>query len=362
VKATQAISDANCVVALGGPDTLASLTAGTQRPGKFDDALGVFSGGSRGTPCSRVDVGEQPLKLGLAGLLSGKVALRADLDIEVKADAAIRADLFRNGAPAGQFVLRSGSSIVAGQGSTTPGSAIFNCGARSDSGPDAGAADNCRWVFDGQFDAVAFTALTGSFSLEGGADDPSLDDSLLFLAETAPTGTVTCPSDASGSLTSQLVAQTGTGFSLTGARGEDAVDPGVCTPIDYTLNFDGDTAAFVKLGGSVPNATFLFHITFNPEPAPAGSDPFAYAPTRFSFDQAPTQLFDLKGCRGTPVLSGGTFVGISDVLTNTSLDLLPTVPGVQYACAFEETAKVVGPGQIQVTQGIYLIGDWVSLR
>jgi hypothetical protein len=354
----QAITQNRCEIAQPANPPLVALTAGSQKPGFADDAIGVFSGGSRGTPCSRVSVGEQPLKLTLAGQLAGTVALRADLDIEVKANAQIEATLKRGTTVVGTWTLRSGSFA---QGNTAVGSNPFDCGARSDSGPDAGAADNCLWAVGSPatpFDSIELRAVTGEFSLEGGADAASLDDSLFHLAQLAPTGTVNCPGDPG---TTDLVPQTGTNFSLTGSRAEDADRTTGCTPIDYRLAFDGDTAEFVKLGAPVPNATFLFHITFSPEPG-ASDDPFAYPRTRYTFDVAPTTVFELKGCKGTPQFDGsGNFIGISDILT-AGLDQVPAAPGVQYSCAFEESVRIVGANQIQVVQGIYLIGDWRSFR
>jgi hypothetical protein len=355
---TQAITESRCEIAQPAAPPLVALTAGTHEPGIFGDAIGVFSSGSRGTPCSRVSVGEQPLRLALAGQLAGQVILRADLDIEVKSNAQIEATLLRGTAVVGTWTLRSGTFA---QGDTTVGSNPFDCSARSDSGPDAGAADNCLWVVGSSatpFDAIELRALTGEFSLEGGADDASLEDSLFHLAQLAPTGTVNCPGDPG---TTDLVPQTGSNFSITGSRGEDADKTSGCTPIDYRLTFDGRTAEFVKFGAPVPNATFVFHVTFSPE-AGAADDPFAYPRTRFTFDVAPTSVFELKGCKGTPQFdSAGNFIGISDILT-AGLDLVPAVTGVQYSCAFEELVRVTGPNTIQVTQGIYLIGDWRSFR
>jgi hypothetical protein len=368
----QSIGDNRCIVTLGGPDTLVALSAGNQQPGIANDAIGVFSGGSRGTPCSRVTWvsptdHEQPLTLSLAGKLAPVKILRADLDIEVKSNAAIRADLLVGGVPTGTpFILRSGSSIVPG-GSPDPGSLIFDCGARSDSGPDAGTADNCRFVLDGVvaglpnglFDGVRLTPLAGEFSLEGGADAPNWADSLFALATLTPTGTVTCPS--SSGAPSTLVSQTGPDFSLTGSRGEDA--QGTCDPLDYDLTFTGRKVTFLERISPDPDATFLFRVTFSTESAPSGN-PRNIAPTKFSFDTDPSHtVFNLLACQGTLQFdSGGNFTGIADILTNPALDLLRGLDGVQYACAFDQVVDLVGSRQVQVTQGIYLIGDWNSFR
>jgi hypothetical protein len=35
---------------------------------------------------------------------------------------------------------------------------------------------------------------------------------------------------------------------------------------------------------------------------------------------------------------------------------------VQYACVFDESVELVGAGLVQLTQGVYLIGDWTKFR
>jgi hypothetical protein len=370
---TQNLGDLRCLLTSNGPDTLLSFSAGTKPPGLVKDSIGVFGGSaadptgstSRGVPCSRVEAASgEALTLELAGKVDEELVHRADLDVEVKAGAKIVATLFRGTTAAGRFELRSGSSIVAGQGSTTPGSPIFNCSARSDSGPDSGALDNCRFLFDGLFDKVTLTAAVGAFSLEGGADSTTLAPSTFYLAEKAPTGTVTCPSDEGPGLPSDLVPQEGADYSVTGYRSEDADGRAVCTPIDYDLTFDGSTLHFTKRGPLNPNATFVFNTTFSPEPTGTSGGTFGLAPTRHVFDNDPTHtVFDLLGCRGTPQYDGdGNFTGIANILTSPGFDLVPATPGVQYACVFDEAAHLVGPGSVQLTQGVFLIGDWSKFR
>jgi hypothetical protein len=369
---TQNLGERRCLLTSDGPDTLLSFTAGTRPAGLVKDSIGVFGGSlsdpagstSRGVPCSRVDAGGEALTLELAGKVDEELIHRADLDVEVKSGAKIVATLFRGTTAAGRFELRSGSSIVAGQGSATPGSPIFNCSARSDSGPDSGALDNCRFVFDGLFDKITLTAAAGSFSLEGGADATTLTPSTFYLAEDAPTGTVTCPSDEAPGFPSDLVPQEGADYSVTGYRSEDADGRAVCTPIDYDLTFDGSTLQFTKRGPLNPNATFVFNTTFSPEPTGTSGGTFGLPPTRHVFDNDPTStVFDLVGCKGTPQYDAdGNFTGIADILTTPGFDLVPGAPGVQYACVFDDGTRLVGSGTVQVTQQVFLIGDWSKFR
>ena len=342
-------------------------------PGFVGDSIGVYGGSptapksstSRGVPCSRVDAsGNEALTVALAGKLDSGLIHRAELDVEVKSGAKIVATLFDGTTAAGRFELPERQLHRERSGSTTPGARPSTATRGPTRVPTPGAADNCRWVFNGLFDRVTLTAQASSFSLEGGSDSSGLAPSTFFLAEQAPTGTVTCPSDVGPGTTSDLVPQTGDDYSVTGSRGEDADGRALCVPVDYDLTFDGTTLDFTKRGPLNPNATFLFRTTFSPEPTGTGGGTFGLAPTKHRFDNDPTStVFDLEGCEGTPVYDdNGDFAGIADVLTTPGFDLVPGAPGVQYACVFDESVELVGSGLVQLTQGVYLIGDWTKFR
>jgi hypothetical protein len=140
-------------------------------------SIGVKTG-PQGTPCGRIS-GNQELTLALG---VGLLAERASFDLELKGDVALELQLNTGET----FIVRSGSRVVPGEGVSSNGSAPFkvtvdpavdgthvaNCQFRADSGPDAGANDNCyvTVVPTAPFNQVAFTILSGEVSLEGSGD------------------------------------------------------------------------------------------------------------------------------------------------------------------------------------------------
>lgn len=219
VVTTQPITETRCEVSYGDPtDDLITFEGTSDRgPGINDHGLGVKSGGAQGVACGRVSDDEElhvSLLQGEDLPLDGLMVAEAHLDIEVKHSAEVVITTYFGGSQLETFTLRSGNSIIEGQGTDSPESLdpaivistsanpITNCRNRSDSGPDAGAADNCRWVLEDitPFDSFVMTAGAGEFTLEGGNDGtvPAIDgygsDSLFFLAagldcgETVSTG------------------------------------------------------------------------------------------------------------------------------------------------------------------------------
>lgn len=190
---TQTIEEpTRCVIDETGP--LAAVSDSDRGVGLVSYGIGVKSGGAQGTPCSRVDATED-LSIGLVGV---PLAASADFDLELKGDAKITIEVWLNGSLLEDFEVRSGGSIVGGQGvdgspgepytamATTDDAAtgvdesVANCRNQSDSGPDAGARDNCRVTIDPSvpFDTVRFVPVAGEMSLEGSSDfgdDPATD-------------------------------------------------------------------------------------------------------------------------------------------------------------------------------------------
>lgn len=169
--------------------------------------IGVKSGGAQGTPCGRVDATESlTLSVPETGDLSGRFFDGAQLDLELKGDARVIATLHNDSdSTFAVFELGSGSSIETGEDGDVPAEqdddGVFRaestddfpnvaCGAQSDSGPDAGARDNCLWTITTafEFNRIVLSAEVGEFSLEGSGDygnDPAFD-SLFFIANAAP--------------------------------------------------------------------------------------------------------------------------------------------------------------------------------
>ena len=135
-----------------------------------------------GTSCYQVAAPSESLELGLGqGLRTAigadAVATSAYLDVELKGSARVLATALLGGVVVGTYEVQSGSSIGK---PTVADHTPFACTSSSDSGPDSGVNDNCRWPVsapswtgadDGVFfDTLTLKALVGSFSLEGGAD------------------------------------------------------------------------------------------------------------------------------------------------------------------------------------------------
>ena len=171
-------------------------------PGIVKHGIGVKSGGSKGTPCSQVSDGEQLVIVG------ANPWIRLELDVEAKGNAWIHVQLYDGETEVGlQHQLLTGGNIE-GSGetpapgfpytaSTSAGNEIEACANPSDSGPDSGPNDNCRWFIDpgASFNKIVLWASVGSVSLEGGNDFASFDptgfaagdfDSLFYRANQAP--------------------------------------------------------------------------------------------------------------------------------------------------------------------------------
>lgn len=177
---------------VNGP--LAALSGNNRGPGIHGISIGVKSGGSQGVPCGRVDSKEN-LTLSLVGV---PAAAKAELDLELKGGARVQLELYLGGQKTETFEVRAGAGVVAGEGvDGTPGvpfsalvsaeQPIANCQGQADSGPDAGALDNCRVTVHPTvpFDAIKFVPKMGEFSLEGSGDfgnDPAFD-TIFYLSQ-----------------------------------------------------------------------------------------------------------------------------------------------------------------------------------
>ena len=105
------------------------------------------------------------------------------LDIETRKNVRILMTASFHGATTSTYELRSGTSIVAGQGSSTAGAPIFNCNSQSSSNPNSGDRDNCRWSGNVLADKLVLQAPIGEFGLSGGADGGVSQPSVLKLTQ-----------------------------------------------------------------------------------------------------------------------------------------------------------------------------------
>jgi len=255
-----------------------------------------------------------------------------------------------------------GSSIVPGQGSTTPGSPVFNCNPGSSSDPNAADRDNCRFTGNVLADQLVLVATLGEFGLSGGSSGGASQPSIIEL--TNVDGFLDCESQPnSGSFD---LSEGGDGTPAVGIVRKDNLDPDeacALVPVDLTTRVTGAGAEveFRKDLTGQTSAAFTLDVVWTLEGAQNPPPP-----TRFEFVEG--QPFDLELCVGTPVYDQGTFEGIAELLDgdpgNDSVvpDLDVSQPGRQYSCYFDQTTTLVGNGTVQLAQKIYLVGDWRSFR
>ncbi|MBL8199598.1 MAG: hypothetical protein JNK40_01380 [Chromatiales bacterium] len=372
---SQAINQSGkCGLALGGPTSLAVLTASGGRGtlGLGPDSIGVYDG-SNGVACYRLTATiKEQIRFGLGADVAALAAIdanafyRLELDLEVKQNAEFLLQVLIAGNVVDEFRLRTGGSIVAGQGSTAPGSAdkILNCAAQSDSGPDSGARDNCRWTIDALGQEFRLIPVRGEGSLEGGGDFGAAayaNNTLVYLTEAAigalgcnssqvPQGTGTVPIGDGGSTAQCAVTRvdpTGLGGSCT-------------TAIGYVLRNIGGTAEgceLIKAPGEQLAASI--DILFPPETSTAlGSEPL----TRIGFSTAVPGVvvpFTPQRCIGTVVPDRNGEPTILEVLSVPGFvpDIVPGTPQKDWACILNNTQEFVGSGLMQIRQTILFWGD-----
>ncbi len=378
---SQAISPSGkCGLSLGGPSALAVLVpaGGSGSLGLGTDSIGVYNGAS-GVSCYRITavVGES-VRFGLGAdvsaspLIGANAFYRLELDIEVKQNAEFLLQILSGTAVTEQFRLRSGSSIVAGEGSAQPGSPdrIFNCGAASDSGPDSGARDNCRWIVNALGTQYRLIALQGEGSLEGGSDFGTAayaNNSLAYLTK-ADIGALGCNSN-------QVPAGTNTttvGDGINTAQcAVTRVDPtglgGSCTTaVGYVFRASaGGAAAGCELNKNPgEQLAASLDILFPPEPSTAlGAEPL----TTIQFSTAvPGVLasFTPQRCIGTVVPDRNGELTIAEVLSVPGFvpDIVPGTPQKDWACILNNGQEYVAPGQMKVRQTILFWGDIIFKR
>ena len=356
------------------PD-LVALDADGKGPGISKNSLGQKSGGSQGVACGRVS-GSERLELSLVDtdVLDGLEIFQAELDIEVKKDGWVQATvtiLDSSGTPqelAGPYELRTGSSIDPTQGAPPtansvvisaddpldPYSHIANCGALSDSGPDAGNLDNCRWVIipGVPFDTIEFTILEGEFGLEGGKDSAALGplattrglgpESLFFLTDID--GVLACGDQID---TPELGDVAGSIIRV----GDPGTEPFNCDeikPFTFSADDSEDQISFIPEGGE--GAAYVAKLEFGI--AHASSNPLDV-----TYD--PDGPDDTLGFRALPlcdiITPGALPTDVSDALDSFGFDTslldgsdiaVPTGAGDTW-CEVGRTTYSVGGGDVK---------------
>ncbi len=281
------------------------MTGSDRGIGVVGSSIGIKTGGATGTPCGRVDTTEN-MSLTLDNVPN---ASSVELDLELKGNARFQIEIKLGVTSLGVYEVRSGSSIINGQGvegttpapftlSLTDSARTGNCRNASDSGPDSGGNDNCRVsiVPSGEFDTVVFLQpLVGEFSLEGGGD-AGTSDTVFNLVENFE-GELGCTSennqvtDSAGSVVGTIIRHENTDgnqcilkpYNLTASESDENGDPSitfdVADPVDppqaaaYEAYLTFDQTLTTPLSATITNDASAPYDTFADIP-PCVADPF----------------------------------------------------------------------------------------
>jgi hypothetical protein len=323
------ITSSQCVTTVA-PGPLAFTPAPSNaRLGLVADGLGVkVNSEGNGQRCGLVDGTVQTLTFALAGPVADREIDFAELDIEGKFDAQVRAELWLD-----QRLVRVEE---------------LPTGARSDSGPDSSDNDNYRWrlpsagsgvvVFDRVVLKNSPIAPGGGFSLEGGADGTAPE---LFGQQLATTDSLFHLTDVDGILgCGDTATEGGENVPDAGlARGENNLGtPEECVAIPYVLRTgnEGETQ-FAELLKDLANQaalepTFTLEIEWEPEPA-------TYPIPRV------TEIDYLDGDGPHPIQWCGGIPGD------------PTLPAGELWCLSGQEGVPAGDGLLVVTERFYGAGD-----
>jgi hypothetical protein len=333
---------------------LAAFTATGGLPGFYNNSIGVaqVSGtGSSGKNCSRVNkTPAESLSLSLPRTSGGAYdtifgqayANAASLEVEVKGNAVIQADVSLNGVATGTFYLRDGDQYYKTTPPALPNTSV--CPADSPGeGDDDGERDNCTWKISGaNFDSITFTVLRGAFSLEGGSDCKTTavrtsTFSLVVLAD----GVLDCGATTPGVTSNGSISDVAITRLQNGLTGD-----ATCVGLPFTLNTDGGSTTFHKPATTQGSAQFTLSLT-RTVPASSGIDPLTV-----DWEDG-TTVYDLPWCK--PGLKSGTTFDYS-VLTPAD-DASTATDGIQYACQFGLVPTFSDEGILTIVDDVYFTGD-----
>ncbi len=364
VGAAQALTATGCALQSSGSKLLnftGLVKATAKPPGFLKGSIGVAEKTS-GTSCGRVDSPSEKLTLALGsdviGSLGGPMlATAATLDLDLKGAARVTATATL-GDKSFTYLLQSGPS-------SDPN--VEQCIAGSDSGPDAGANDNCDWTIqlpEGEyFNKLELTAVAGSFALSGGAD---------YGTATAPAhvSTIQLFEDVDGVLACGAATikrpASGTTPWVQVRRLDTNADPDeACSEIPYQLRNQPTEATFRKPLSSQTTAQFVADFVWS---QPTSSETTTLNTTQVNFEQGNGDV-NIGWCpdpiySGTIEIEGVTvpqLTGIADPLGQVDLD--GTLDKVQFACVGVQTATVEDPATtgdpetIKVIEQVYVLGD-----
>jgi len=367
-----------CLMVLGGPSQLAVLTAagGNSQLGIGPDSIGVWDG-PKGVACYRISaaLGES-IQFGLGSTvgeatIDANAFYRLELDIEVKRDAEILLEVLIGGATTAEYYLRSGDSIIPDEGSSDDGAAVFNCQARSDSGPDSGGLDNCRWIIDELGQEFRISTLAGDASWEGGGDfgnNAYANNSLIYLTK-GELGALGCENSPSPeSTTTNTIGDGINDAQCTVTRLDPSTTSNATceTAIGYVFrNFSGITEGCELIKTPGEQIAAFIDICFPPEEATdLGEEPLTEIEFANTADPQNPVLYTAERCPGSVVLDPNGNRIIPEVLQNPgTYDLIPETDAVEFACILDNGQEYLGTPpassqrEMQVCQGVMFWGD-----
>jgi hypothetical protein len=333
-------------------------------------SMGVYAG-SQGTPCSRFDSGlRQELGVALGKDSPAPSFYLLELDIEAKGNLALEMLVFAKGSstPSSRHLMLTGGSRTDYAYNAADFDSVYSCPATkaSDSGPDAGDADNCRWTVRAYGASFRLVPKVGLGSLEGGADTGI--PTRVHLTNSI-TGTLGCNTTAS------------TGVEVTPTLGDgERVAQCTVTRVDTGSNEIGEACteniAYVlrSIAGAEQGCEILkapgeqlaasLRITFPPEArTELDADELL---TKISFStgdpQNPlTAPFTPRRCLGTVVIDKNWTRTIQEVLGATPRPdwVVDQVTGdiVDWACVLDHEEVYIGDDEMQTAQTILFWGD-----
>jgi hypothetical protein len=327
---TTNITTSSCAASVASGLVSVTVTPSTATLGNSDYSLGSKSNGEgNAQKCGQVNGPTESIKIALAGALVNHSIDRAELDIGFKYNVIVLAELRSNG-------TLVGTETLAGSG--------------PDSGNDAGAADNTRWVISGVlFDSITLKLASnspskGAFGLEGGHD----------LTPPATIGQLLGTNDSIFRISSaEGVLDCGGTATETGSTDEpdatlqrlDNADGSTCEKIPYVLESSSDAdSQNVHFGKDLSNqagASFFVKVDWENETA--------------QYPLPDAQVDEGSGPY-TPQWCNGTWTS-DTTFTNPSLPAGSTV----HWCISKESAESAGTGQVHRITYFYGTGDPIYL-
>jgi hypothetical protein len=365
----QPLSSTRCALTTGA--NLMSVTGTGSTPGFNSDSIGLAGSASSGIPCGRVSAGEGGLRFALGTSLAGLIVTKGSFDVETKKNAVIQATTYDHvgGGPTQTFYLVTGTSKTKPMYSGLP-NADLTCSSASDSGPDSGAADNCRWNITGQWTKIEFTALVGEFGMEGGADGTG---ATTFTVGQIGDGFLGCPASPESNQIPGPDPVPGQP-TISGARLTNVDDPQIpgpapaCVAVPYDITTTcpaGVTGACTNFEYNPldqgTNMTFTFHWEWPPEAIPATGINGVQPTLQFFVNGNPIGV-ELDFCPEiVPVYTtDGVLTGIDPAHPVIDQD---GATGTQAGCLISRQVKQLDePNLIQVIEDAYVQGDYAARR